>query len=201
MSGAGDNQSARTPSASTSQALGFPHAPIPRRKIVLTALTALIPLAAFFVIPLDDRLGKVLAVVLVVCAAAALLPLSLRQARRVLRSEQPLFDATRSIVSGLVFLITAFSVAYYVLGTAYEDQINGIDTKLDALYFTVTILATVGFGDVTATGQAARAVVTAQMIVNLAVLAVSLRVVSWALKERGTEALARRTSDADRDQT
>jgi len=201
MSGAGDNQSARTPSPSTAEALGFPHTQIPRRKIILTALTALIPLAAFFVIPLDDRLGKVLAVVLVVCAAAALLPLSLRQARRVLHSEQPLFDATRSIVSGLVFLITAFSVAYYVLGTAYEDQINGIETKLDALYFTVTILATVGFGDVTATGQAARAVVTAQMIVNLAVLAVSLRVVSWALKERGTEALARRTSNADRDQT
>ena len=54
----------------------------------------------------------------------------------------------------------------------------------------MTILATVGFGDVTATGQAARAVVTAQMIVNFAVLAVALRVVSWALKERGTEALA-----------
>ena len=197
MSGAGDNQSAPAPS----QSLGFPHAPIPTRKIVLTALTALVPLAIYFVIPLDDRLGKVLAVVLVLCAAAALLPLSIRQARLVLRSEQPLFDATRCIVSGLVFLVTAFSVAYYVLGTAYEDQISGIATKLDALYFTVTILATVGFGDVTATGQAARAVVTAQMIVNLAVLAVALRVVSWALKERGTEPLARRTSDDDRDQT
>jgi voltage-gated potassium channel len=201
MSGAGDNQSAQTPSQSPSQSLGFPRAPIPRRKLVLTALTALIPLAIYFVIPLDDRLGKVLAVVLVVCAAAALLPLSIRQARLVLRSEQPLFDATRCIVSGLVFLITAFSVAYYVLGTAYDGQINGIETKLDALYFTVTIVATVGFGDVTATGQVARGVVTAQMIVNLAVLAVALRVVSWALKERGTEALARRTSEIGRDRT
>jgi hypothetical protein len=192
MSGGGDDRLTGT----ASQSLGFPHASIPARKIVLTALTALVPLAIFFVIPLDHRLGKVLAVVLVVCAAAALLPLSVHQARLVLRSEQPLFDATRCIVSGLVFLITAFSVAYYVLGTAYDDQITGIETKLDALYFTVTVLATVGFGDV-----AARALVTAQMIVNLAVLAVALRVVSWALKERGTEALARRASQTDRDRT
>jgi hypothetical protein len=197
MSGAGENQLAQSPA----QSPGIPHAAIPRRKLVLTALTALVPLVIFFVIPLDGRLGKVLAVVLVVSAAAALLPLSIRQARLVLRSEQPLLDATRCIVSGLVFLITAFSVAYYVLGTAYEHQINGIETKLDALYFTVTILATVGFGDITATGQVGRGVVTAQMIVNLAVLAVALRVVSWALKERGTEALARRTAQTARDQT
>src|SRR5262245_46856486 len=118
----------------------FPHAHIPTRKIVLTALTALVPLAIYFVIPLDDRLGKVLAVVLVVVAAAALLPLSIRQARLVLRSKEPLFDATRCIVSGLVFLITAYSAAYYVLGTAYDGQIKGVDTKLDAMYFTVTIL-------------------------------------------------------------
>jgi voltage-gated potassium channel len=197
MSGAGENQRAATPSQSS----GVPHAHIPTRKIVATVLTALVPLVIFFVIPLDDRLGKVLAVVLVVCTAAALLPISIHQARLVLRSDQPLFDATRCIVSGLVFLITAYSVAYYVLGTAYEGQINGIDTKLDALYFTVTILATVGFGDITATGQTARAVVTGQMVVNLAVLAVALRVVSWALKERGTEALARRISATSRDRT
>jgi hypothetical protein len=190
MSGVGVDQ----PEATVSESAGLPHPHISTRKIVLTALTALVPLAAYFVVPLDHRLGKVLAVVLVVAAAACLLPLSIHQARLVLRSEQPLFDATRCIVSGLVFLVTAFSVAYYVLGTAYEQQINGIETKLDALYFTVTILATVGFGDITATGQAARAVVVGQMIVNLAVLAVALRVVSWALKERGAEAIAWRTS-------
>ena len=193
MSGGSVDQRAASPS----EAADFPHTHISTRKIVLTALTALVPLAAYFVVPLDHRLGKVLAVVLVVAAAACLLPLSIHQARLVLRSEQPLFDATRCIVSGLVFLVTAFSVAYYVLGTAYEQQINGIETKIDALYFTVTIVATVGFGDVTATGQVARAVVTGQMVVNLAVLAVALRVVSWALKERGTDALVRRTSARD----
>jgi hypothetical protein len=65
----------------------------------------------------------------------------------------------------------------------------------------VTILATVGFGDITADGQWARAIVTGQMVVNFAVLAVALRVVSWALKERGQDAFARRASRAARGQT
>jgi len=190
-----------SPAASPLQLTGIPHSHIPTRKIVLTALTALVPLALYFVIPLDDRIGKVLAVGLVIASAAALLPLSIHQARLVLKSASPLFDAARCIVSGLVFLVTAYSVSYYVLGTGYDNQIKGIDTKLDALYFTVTVLATVGFGDITATGQVGRGLVTAQMLINLAVLAVALRVVSWALKERGTDAFARRLSDPTRERT
>lgn len=171
---------------------------LPVRKLVLMVFTVVVPMAVYFVLPLDDELGKVLALVLVVVAAASLIPISIRQAGLVLRSEDPLFDAVRCIVSAVVFLIVAFSAAYYVLGTGYDGEIHGIETKLDAVYFTVTILATVGFGDITAEGQVARGLVTAQMVVNLAVLAVALRVVSWALKERGSDALANRTARAAR---
>jgi hypothetical protein len=171
---------------------------LPVRKLVMTVLTVVLPMAVYFVLPLDDKGGKVLALVLVVLAAASLIPLSIRQAGLVLRSPAPLFDAVRCIVSAVVFLIVAFSAAYYVLGTGYDGQIDGIVTKLDAVYFTVTILATVGFGDITADGQVARGLVTAQMVVNLAVLAVALRVVSWALKERGSDAIANRTARAAR---
>jgi voltage-gated potassium channel len=162
------------------------------RKIGLTLLTVIVPFVAYFAIPLDKEFGRLLAAALVLVAAASLIPLSIRQAQLVLRSNDPLFDAMRCIVTALVLLIISFSCAYFVLATSYDNEIQGLKTKLDALYFTVTILATVGFGDITATGQAGRAVVTGQMVINFAVLAVALRVVSWALKERGPEAFARR---------
>jgi hypothetical protein len=170
-------------------------------KAMVMVITVGVPVVTYFLLPLDSEFGVLLATVLVFAAAASLIPLSVRQAQLVLRSENPLFDAMRCIVSALVFLVIAFSAAYYVLGTNYEDEIEGIDTKLDAIYFTVTILATVGFGDITASGQWARGIVTGQMVVNLAVLAVALRVVSWALKERGDEAFARRVPRAVRDRT
>ena len=40
-------------------------------------------------------------------------------------------------------------------------------TRIDSVYFTVTTFATVGFGDITATTEAARLVVTGQMIADL----------------------------------
>lgn len=162
------------------------------RKAVLTVLTVVVPVVVYFLLPLDKEFGELIATVLVVVAAASLIPISIRQAQMVLYSHDPLFDAMRSIVSALVFLVIAFSSAYFVLAANYDDQITGLHTKLDGIYFTVTILATVGFGDISATGQTARGIVSAQMVVNFAVLAVSLRVITWALKERGPEAFARR---------
>jgi hypothetical protein len=51
----------------------------------------------------------------------------------------------------------------------------------DALYFTVTVFATVGFGDITATTAAARLVVTGQMIIDLIILGLGARVILGAV--------------------
>ena len=45
-----------------------------------------------------------------------------------------------------------------------------LETKTDALYFALTTLATVGFGDVHAEGQIARTLVIIQMVFNVVVL-------------------------------
>jgi hypothetical protein len=55
-----------------------------------------------------------------------------------------------------------------------------MSTRIDAVYFTVTTLSTVGFGDVHAVGQAARLVVTGQILVNLAFLGIVVRVLARA---------------------
>jgi hypothetical protein len=51
-----------------------------------------------------------------------------------------------------------------------------------ALYFTVTVLATVGFGDITAQTAGARLLVTAQMLLGLGLLAGIVRVFSAAAR-------------------
>jgi voltage-gated potassium channel len=59
-------------------------------------------------------------------------------------------------------------------------------TRTDTLYFTVTIFATVGFGDITATSQTARLLVTTQMILDLLVLGLGIRVILGAV-QRGRQ--------------
>jgi hypothetical protein len=145
---------------------------------------AILALLVYFLIPLNRRHAALIAGTFVFAATVALVPLAIRRGRRVLTSDQPVLVAAQSLAIALTLLIVSFASMYFVLGTAHEGQINGIHTKIDALYYTVTILSTVGFGDITATGQGARALVAIHMIVNLVFLAVAIRVLSSALEQR-----------------
>jgi Ion channel len=50
------------------------------------------------------------------------------------------------------------------------------------LYFTVTVFATVGFGDITATTEGARVVVTGQMIAGIVIVGIGARIIVDAVK-------------------
>jgi uncharacterized membrane protein YtjA (UPF0391 family) len=66
-------------------------------------------------------------------------------------------------------------------------------TRVDALYLTVTVFSTVGFGDISAASQPARILVTIQMILNLIVLGAGVRLLTGAVK-RGRESNAADTA-------
>ena len=54
--------------------------------------------------------------------------------------------------------------------------------RTDAIYFTVTVFATVGFGDIAPVTTSARVVVTLQMVGDLLVLGVLLQAIVGAVK-------------------
>ena len=56
-------------------------------------------------------------------------------------------------------------------------------SRTDALYFTVTVFSTVGFGDITAKTEAARLVVTGQMIADLVTIGLAVKVIVGAVKQ------------------
>ena len=66
-------------------------------------------------------------------------------------------------------------------------------TRTDALYFTVTVFSTVGFGNIRGKTEAARLVVTGQMIVDLAPFGLSVKVIVGAVKE--AESVSRQATD------
>jgi voltage-gated potassium channel len=54
--------------------------------------------------------------------------------------------------------------------------------KTTALYFTVTVFATVGFGDIVPKSEAARIVTTVQMLADLVVVGLVVRVLLGAAR-------------------
>ncbi|HYF71704.1 MAG TPA: potassium channel family protein, partial [Nocardioides sp.] len=61
------------------------------------------------------------------------------------------------LLLALVVGVLGFALGYATLEQHDPGQVAGLETRLDALYFTMTTLLTIGYGDVHPAGQAARA--------------------------------------------
>ncbi|GAA4360127.1 potassium channel family protein [Angustibacter luteus] len=81
----------------------------------------------------------------------------------------------RGLATAMWIAVLFFSGTYYSLAVNDPGQMSGsLHTRLDALYFTMSTVSTVGFGDITASGQAARAIVCLNIAFNLVVLALAV---------------------------
>jgi hypothetical protein len=77
-----------------------------------------------------------------------------------------------------------FALGYYVLDEHSSQQMSGMSTRTDALYFTVATLTTVGFGDVHAQGQIARFLVILQLLFDVVFVAALVSTVVGSVRSR-----------------
>lgn len=138
--------------------------------------------ALYAALPLRDGRWWIAGLVGIV-AIAAVVPMALRRIAGIESARHPMLAVAEAIVLLLTMVVYGFSALYLVIDRS-GGQFDGIETRLDAVYFTVTTLSTVGFGDVNATGQAARLAVTLQILFDLTLLAVSIRLLADAARTR-----------------
>jgi len=146
----------------------------------------LILVAAYFVVPLAWVGSLPLAVVLIV-APLILIVVTGWQIRAIMRSDQPGLRGIEALAITAPLYLLLFAATYFLM--ALDDPASFTAdpiTRVDALYLTVTIFSTVGFGDISAASQTARVVVTIQMILNLIVLGAGVKLLTGAVK-RGRE--------------
>jgi len=90
--------------------------------------------------------------------------------------------------------IIVFSLVYVGLSQNDPASFSEPITKVGGIYFTVTILSTVGFGDITATTDTTRLVVTLQMLIDLLIIGVLVKLIIGAsrigVQRRQAEAAA-----------
>lgn len=83
-----------------------------------------------------------------------------------------------SVIGVMVLETLALFALTYLAIAQHPGQIAGMVTALDALYFTMTTLMTIGFGDIAAQGQLARGTVLIQMFFSVLVLSATVRLLS-----------------------
>ena len=162
-----------------------------RRRLIIigllraSAVTAAL-IVAYYLLPLDHLAGVPLGVSLA-AGLLALTAMTAYQVRAIIRARYPGIRAIEALAATAPLFLLLFAATYVLMARADPSNFNVHPlTRTDLLYFTVTVFATVGFGDITATSQAGRLIVTGQMILDLIVLGLGIRVFLGAV-QRGRQ--------------
>ena len=179
------------PEASNEARRGF-------RRVFVTLLRALGSTAAlvaiYYLLPLDrSSIGVVIGMLAV--GLLAFVGLVAFQVRAIMRAAYPALRAVGALATSVPLFLLLFAGTYFVLGTISAGTFSQPMTRTDALYFTVTVFSTVGFGDITAVTDGARALVTGQMIAGIVIIGIGARIIVDAVK-RGQQRQPMKAGDA-----
>lgn len=151
------------------------------RSLLRSSLSAALLVAVYFVAPLDrpGSLGAFLALTLGLLLFAGLVT---RQVREVLAADYPMLRAVEGLGIALPLLLVLFAGAYLLIEQGRPGSFSEPLNHTDALYFTVTVFATVGFGDIVPVTGTARVVTTAQMLFDVLAVGVIAKVLFGAVQ-------------------
>jgi hypothetical protein len=146
-----------------------------------SVLTVLVLGTAYFVLPLEG-LKTTGDLGLLVAGLIAIVALVAYQIGTILHADYPGLRALETLGFTAALLLFVFSVTYDLMDSQTTAAFGTSLSRLDFLYFTVTVFGTVGFGDITAHSEAARAVVTVQILFDFLFLGVAVRVITSAVQ-------------------
>ncbi len=146
---------------------------------VAGSIAALVTL--YYLLPLDHSSTPV-AVTILLIGLAGFITLVGFQVRTIIRSPHPGLRAIEALATSVPFFLLLFASTYVVLAARSTASFGEHLSHTDGLYFTVTVFSTVGFGDITAKTETARLVVTGQMIADLIILGLAIKVIVGAVR-------------------
>lgn len=104
------------------------------------------------------------------------------QIRQIMGDRQPVLRAIEAVALAIPLLVVVFAFTYLTLSRADPASFSEHLDRVDAFYYTVSTLTTVGFGDITADSAGARILVTVQMLFDLALIAGLVRLIVLATR-------------------
>jgi Ion channel len=102
--------------------------------------------------------------------------------RAVVRDPLPVPRAAVAMARLLPLFIVLFAWTYVAMSARDPSTFSEPLDRSAALYFTVTVLSTVGFGDITPVADVERVMVSVQMICDLVVIAIIVKLLTGVAK-------------------
>jgi voltage-gated potassium channel len=100
----------------------------------------------------------------------------------IVKADLPEVRAVEALIVAVVILITVFAYTYLSLSRGNAASFTEPLDHASSVYFTVTTLGTVGYGDIAGKTEAARILITIQILLDLVVLIAIARAVLFAAR-------------------
>ncbi|WP_329209484.1 potassium channel family protein [Streptomyces sp. NBC_00683] len=139
-------------------------------------------LTAYYLLPLASA-STPATVIALIGGMAAVAMLLFWHVGVIKRSERPTLRAVESLATSLPLFLLLYAAAYYLLQRSEPESFGGSLSRTDALYFTLTVFSTVGFGDISPHSQLARVLTMGQMALDLLLIGVAAKVLTGAVRE------------------
>jgi voltage-gated potassium channel len=164
--------------------------PAKRRWLIFRAglrsvLVATVLVVLYYVLPLDRGWDSDTAVRLLV-GLLVFAGVTVWHVRAIAGARYPGLRAAVALGMILPFFLVLFASTYFVMERGSPGSFTQPLTRTDALYFTVTVFSTVGFGDISPKSEIARVVLIVQMLGDLVLLGAGIRLLLQAV-QRGRQ--------------
>lgn len=144
-------------------------------------------LVAYAVVPL--RGGQTsLAVTVTACVGLVVFGgVFVHQVRRIKRSATPTLAGAEALVLVYGTFLVQFAVLYVTVSANDPGAFDEVLNRVGGLYLSITVLSTVGFGDITPAGDLARILVSIQMLADIVLIASAFRILSTTARKAAAE--------------
>lgn len=129
----------------------------------------------------DAAVGQV--VVVGTVGLVAYLALTLWAALQLATAKRPILQGSMLVTVMATVIVLGYSWVYMGLSINDPGSFTQPLSKVSAVYFTVTVLATVGFGDIAATTDTTRMIVTSQMLLGVTLVTVGIRLIVQSTRQ------------------
>jgi hypothetical protein len=156
-----------------------------RRALLFTAarivLVWAVVFTAYFFAPIDRDWSSDVVVQLSIVVVVLVL-FVLWQSGRIVRATHPELRAIEALGAIVAVFLVLFASTYLAMSHYSSSTFSQPLDHMSALYFTITVFSTVGFGDITPRTDPALALVSAQMLLDLLVIAAVVRLLIMAVR-------------------